>query len=26
MAIGTSIVKKHETKGVKPQFQIGLND
>ena len=26
MAIGTSIVKRHESKGVKPQFQIGLND
>jgi len=26
MAIGTSIVKRHEYKGIKPQFQIGLND
>jgi uncharacterized protein YbjQ (UPF0145 family) len=26
MAIGTSIVKRTESKGVKPQFQIGLND
>jgi len=26
MAIGTSIVKRHESKGVKPQFQVGLND
>jgi uncharacterized protein YbjQ (UPF0145 family) len=26
MAIGTSIVKRAESKGVKPQFQVGLND
>ena len=26
MAIGTSIVKRTESKGVKPTFQIGLND
>ncbi len=26
LAIGTSIVKRAESKGVKPQFQIGLND
>ncbi|MGH7727822.1 MAG: heavy metal-binding domain-containing protein [Vulcanimicrobiaceae bacterium] len=26
LAIGTSIVKRSEGKGVKPQFQIGLND
>lgn len=26
MAIGTSIVKRTESKGVKPMFQVGLND
>lgn len=26
LAIGTSIVRRAESKGVKPQFQIGLND
>jgi uncharacterized protein YbjQ (UPF0145 family) len=26
MAIGTSIVKRAESNGVKPQFQVGLND
>jgi hypothetical protein len=26
MAIGTSIVKRAESKGVKPLFQVGLND
>ncbi len=26
LALGTSIVKRGESKGVKPQFQIGLND
>jgi uncharacterized protein YbjQ (UPF0145 family) len=26
MAIGTSIVKRSEFKGIKPQFQVGLND
>jgi uncharacterized protein YbjQ (UPF0145 family) len=26
MAIGTSIVRRAESKGIKPQFQVGLND